>query len=222
MKKNACLITILLLLSAFLFGFKGGNGFTIEIDNSFAIATDASEVDTIAERLNMEKSQVASFFRENGLKLIAVSQDTKTQIRISNFADNFSSSVYDAENLTQEQLSQMISLYGESYENVEVIESAGRNFAKITEVLKDSGGVYTSTQYITVANGRTYVITCHNPGETTSEDIEKFFSSFNIRNMTDKINGFQFQKKWIMPAIIVMCGIVGISVIGICRKLYQK
>ncbi len=213
---------VLLLLLMFLVGFKGGNGFTIEIDNSFAVATKSSEVDTVAERLNMDQAQVASYFKNNALKLIAVSGDKKTQIQISSFADNFSSSVYDAENLSKEDLSEMVSLYGGSFDAVETVENNGRSFAKITQVLEDSGGVYTSTQYVTVAGGRTFIITCHNPGETTSQEIENIFSTFTARNITERIERFEDRRRWIVPAIIVMCGIVGISVIGICRKLYQK
>ena len=221
MKKLTYIILALLLL-CFLLGFKGGNGFTIEIGNSFAVATKSSEVDTVAERLNLDISQVKSYFRDNELKLIAVSEDTKTQIRISSFADNFSSSVYDAENLSEEQLGEMVTLYGSSYEMAEIVESDGRSFARITEVLKDSGGVYTSTQYITVAGGKTYVITCYNQGDTTSDEVEKIFSTFTTRNMTEKLERFEHRKKWIAPAIIIMCGVVGISIVGICKRLYEK
>ena len=205
-----------------LMAFKGGSGFNIEVDNSYAVATKASEVDTVAERLSMEQSEVKAYFKENALKFIAVSKDTKTQIRISRFADNFSSSVYDAQNLTDEQINEMASLYGADSDVVSIIESGNRKYAKTTNVLEDSGGVYTATQYATVAGGRIYVITFYNPGEATSKEVEDIFSTFYVRDMTERINSYEVQKKWTIPFIVIVSLAVVIIVISLCKKLYEK
>ena len=222
MFKKLSVLFVLAVLLCFLCGFKGGSGFTIEVNNSYAVATKASEVDTVAKRLSLEETEVASYFKQNALKFIAVSEDTKTQIRISRFADNFSSDVYDAQNLTDEQLSEMVSLYGADSQSANIVENNGRKYAKITDVLEDSGGVYTSTQYITVAGGRTHVISCYNPGDFTSQEIEDIFSTFSVRDMTERINSYENRSKWIIPLIVIMCGVVGITVVGICKKLYIK
>lgn len=222
MKKKVCFLPLLILLLVFALSFKGGDGFTIEVDNSFAVALKASESDNVAERLKVDENVVKSYFKENSLVFIAISKDTKTQIRISRFADNFSSSVYDSENLSDEKISEMVSLYGGDAQSAETIESGGRKFAVMTELLKDSGGVYTSTQYVTVAGGKTYIITCYNPGDDTSKDVERIFSTFYVRNMDDRINSYAARKKWILPAIIAMCAVVGVSVVGLCKKLYIK
>lgn len=211
-------IVSLLILS----GFKGGSGFTIEVDDSFAVATKISEVDEIAERLGIEREEAAAYFKQNDLKFIAVSEDTETQIRVSRFADDFSSVVYDAENLTEDQISEMISLYGGSEEKTEIIDSDGRKFAKTVEVLKDSGGIYACTQYVTVAGGRIYVITCYNPSDKTSEEVEKIFSTFTARDMTTRLESYKWQKKWIVPGVIATCAVVGVCVVGILKKLYEK
>ena len=224
MVKSVRFFLAMLAVIAVLFfsAFKGGSGFTIEIDDSFAISTEASDVEDIAERLNLDEEVVASYFDLNDLKLIAVSEDTKTQIRISRFADNFSSSVYDAENLTEAQIGEMLSLYGGSNKTFEIIENDSRKFAKITETLKDSGGVYTSTQYVTVAGGRTYVITCYNPSDSTSAEVEKIFSTFTVRDMTTRIEQYKWKKNWIIPGIVAMCIVLGIGVFGLCKKLYEQ
>ena len=222
MKRNIYLLPVIILLLVFTLAFKGGNGFTIEVNNSFAVALKASESDNVAERLQVENSVVKDYFKENSLVFIAVSSDTKTQIRISRFADNFSGSVYDSENLSDEKITEIVSLYGADAQSAEITESGGRKFAVMTELLKDSGGVYTSTQYVTVAGGKTYIITCYNPGEGTSEEVEKIFSTFYVRNMDDRISSYESRKKWILPAIIAMCAVVGVSVIGLCKKLYIK
>lgn len=217
---------LIALLAAFTFlvlsAFKGGSGFNFEIANTYAVATKSSEVDTVAQRLGLEEDTVAAYFKDNSLKLLAVSEDGQTQIRISRFSDNFSSAVYDAENLTDEQTSQMISLYSSSHDFAEVIESDGRKFAKTTEVLKDSGGVYTATQYVTVAGGRIYVISCYNQGEGTSAEIDKIFSTFTAKDMSTRIASYKTRKKWIIPIVVALAALVGVSVFGLCKKLYEK
>lgn len=224
MKKSvsALLFAFAIMALLVLSGFKGGSGFSIEVDDSFAVATKASEVDEVAERLGIDREEAVSYFKQNDLIFIAVSEDTKTQVRISRFADNFSSDVYDAENLTEEQTAQMISLYSGTDNSVDLIESDNRRFAKTTEVLEDSGGVYTCTQYVTVAGGRTYVITCYNPSDSPSKEIEDIFSTFTARDMTTRVQRYEYLKGWIIPGVIVMAVIVGICVIGLCKKLYEK
>lgn len=221
--KKATYILLFAVAAILVFsGFKGGNGFTIEVSNSYAVATKASEVDIVAARLNMEEDAVAAHFKGNALVFIAVSSDGKTQIRISRFTDNFSSAVYDTENLTDEQAAQMISLYSASYDAAEVIESGGRKFAQTVETLKDSGGVYTATQYVTVGGGRTYVISCYNEGNGTSEEIENIFSTFALEDMSTRISNYGKYRKWLLPLIIVTCGAVCVTVFGLCKKLFEK
>lgn len=222
MKKTVYVFLFAIAAVLIFSGFKGGNGFTIEVNNSYAVATKSSEVDIVADRLGMEEDAVAAHFKENALVFIAVSGDGKTQIRISRFTDNFSSKVYDAENLTEEQASQMISLYSTSYDAADVIESGGRKFAKTTELLKDSGGVYTATQYVTVGGGRTYVISCYNADDGTSEEIEDIFSTFTVEDMSTRISNYEKYRKWLLPVIIITCGAVGIAVFGLCKKLFEK
>ena len=222
MKRKVCLVFLLISAFAFILGFKGGNGFTIEVDNSFAVALKTSEADNVAERLGIEIDAVKSYFKANSIVFIAVSEDKKTQIRISRFADNFSGSVYDSENLTEEQIAEMVSLYGGDAQYAETSKIGGRKFAVMTELLKDSGGVYTSTQYVAVAGGQTYIITCYNPGEGTSKQVKKILSTFYVKDINERISGYETLKKWILPGIIVMCAAVGISVVSLCKKLYIK
>ena len=223
MRKTVLILSVFILSFLLLTGFKGGDGFDIEISNSYAVATDSDEVDTVAARLNTDEETVASYFRENALTLIAVSEDGETQIRISRFSDNFSSDVYDTENLTDKQVSEMISLYSSSYDTATVIESDGRKFAKTVGLLKENGQVkYTVTQYVTVGGGRTYIITCYNSGNSTSKEVEDIFSTFKVENMTNSLNSYSTRKKWIIPLIIVMCGAVGLSVFGLCKRLFEK
>ena len=224
MKKSVCVLAIIVLSFFILTGFSGGDGFNIEINNSYAVATEAGEVDTVAARLNTDEATVASYFKENALSLIAISEDGETQIRISRFSDNFSSRVYATENLTDKQISEMISLYSSSYDTAAVIESGGRKFAKTTGLVKEKDGSvdYTVTQYVTVGGGRTYIITCYNPGQGTSNEIKDIFSTFKIENMTNSIDKYESHKKWIIPLMIITCGVIGLTVFGLCKRLFEK
>ena len=211
-----------MFLFSFLVAFKGGSGFSIEVDDSFAVATKSSDVDSVAERLNIEPTEVKSYFKQNALKFIAVSEDTLTQIRVSRFADNFSGDVYDSKNLDEDLIKKMVSLYGADDSVASIVESNGRKFAKITDVLKDSGGVYTSTQYVTVAGGKTFIISCYNSGNSTSSEVQKIFQTFSVKDIDERIGSYSVGKKLVLPAIIIMCAIVVISVIGVCRHFYEN
>ena len=222
MKNKICVLLILVFSFVFLCAFKGGSGFSVEADDSFAVATKSSEVEQVAERLSLETAEVSSYFKQNALKFIAISEDGKTQIRISRFADSFSGDIYDSENLTPEKIAEMASLYGADTGKVDIVENGGRKFAKITEVLEDSGGEYTSTQYVTVASGRTFVISCYNPGKTTSAEVEKVFGTFTVKSIDEHIKSYSLGRKLVMPAIIIACILVAVTVIGLIRRLYQK
>ena len=234
MRKKLYVLPLILIIFFMFTGFKGGSGFQIEVDDSYAVATEKKEVTAVAERLGVDEKDVKTYFSKNHLKFIAVSKDKMTQIRVAKFADtrtvtdsatgeekDLIATIYDSENLTDEQLSQIILLYSNVQSTATVVESNGRKFAKTTEVLEDSGGVYTTTQYLTIAGGRTYIITCYNPGEETSDEVEKIFSTFTATDMTTRINDYESKKKWVIPLIILLCGIVGVSVFGICRSMFK-
>ena len=222
MKKKICILLLVVFSFVLLSAFKGGSGFSVEVDDSFAVATKSSEVEEVAQRLSLETEEVFSYFEQNALKFIAISEDGKTQIRISRFADSFSGDIYDSENLTPENIAEMVSLYGADTGKVDIVENGGRKFAKITEILEDSGGQYTSTQYVTVASGRTFVISCYNPGKTTSEEVEKIFGTFTVKSIDEHIKSYSVGKKLVLPAIIIACIFVAVTVIGLIKNLYQK
>ena len=222
MRKKLYLLPVVIILIAVLCGFKGGNGFTIETDDDFAVATEEDDVKDVAKRLSISESEVKKYFSDNSLVFIAVSPDGKTQIRISCFSDEFSNDVYDTENLSDEQVSKMMSLYSTSAGIVKVVESGGRKYAKTVQLLNDSGGEYTVTHYVTVASRKTYVISCYNPGVGTSSEVKEIFSTFSANDLSTEIKNYDTQKKWVMPAVIAAFTIVLVCVVGLCIKLYEK
>ncbi|MBR5922347.1 MAG: hypothetical protein IKZ59_00995 [Clostridia bacterium] len=222
MRKKLCLLPLLFAAFLFLTAFKGGNGFSIETGDEYAVATNSSDVGDVAERLGMKEKEVTSYFTGNSLVFIAVSKDKKTQIRISRFEDDFSRKVYDTEKMSDEQIIDMMSLYSESSGVVKAVESGGRKFARTMQVSKDEGGKFTATQYVTVASGQIYIITCYNPGVGASEEVNKIFSSFSVNDISATIDSYSAQKKWLIPAIIAVFAVVVVCAVSLCLKLYEK
>ena len=222
MRKKLCLLPIFIIALLFLTAFKGGNGFSIETGDDFAVATDSSKVGDVAERLGISKQEVASYFTKNSLVFIAVSKDMGTQVRIARFEDEFSKKVYDVENLNDAQVIEMMSLYSKSPGVVKSVENGGRKFARTLQVLEDSGGKYTATQYVTIAGGQVYLITCYNSGVGASSEVNKIFSSFSVNDISTNIKNYGTQKKWLIPAIVAIFAVVAVSAGSLCLKLYEK
>lgn len=210
LKKSFLALTLVIFAFVTLCGFKSNEGFSLEVDESFAISS-GEDVSAVSERLNLPASEIELYFKNEGLKFIAVSEDTLTQIKLSAFEDESSVGV-DAKDLSEEQ---MLSLFSSLSGTVSVVRSGDRNYAKTQEVHKDSGGIYTATQYLTVANGKTWFLSCYNPGDKTSDEIEAVFNSLSfeakdtrIDDINSQIDEYNTKKNWIIPFIVVMCAVL--------------
>lgn len=199
--------------------------YTITAGDDFVSAKYGDNLDNVAERLNMKPQDINSYFTKNGLIYLAVSSDSKTQVKISAFCDNFSSEVSDIEYLDDIGLSKFVSAISEDLDTpAQVIENAGRKFLCIKDTLNDSGGVYTVTQYITIFDSKTFYFAGYNPGEDTSNEVTAMFNSFQLQKPvyeTPKL--IEQQEKINQQYLFINCGIVIfgavaiVSIIGIIK-----
>lgn len=153
--------------------------YNITVPNGFTVAQKDNNIETAAELLNIDSTALSERFTKNGLIYLAISNDAKTQVRLSSFNDNFSSAVGDISYLDNDALNEfVIAVGGKNQESI--IENNNRKFVVVKNTLNDSGGVYTVTQYVTIANNKTYYLSCYNDGNETSAEINTIFKSFNF------------------------------------------
>ncbi len=222
MKTKIFVLSIVLVL---LFGFcvqAQEAEFNISVPNDFTVVYKGDNVDTLANQLNIDKSALTEYFTKKGTIYFAASTDGKTQVRISCFNDNFSSEVGDISRLDQTGINEFLSAVGDD-KDANIVENNDRKFVVIKSRLKDSGGTYTVTQYVTIANNKTYYLSCYNDGEDISKQIEDVFKSFSITLPDIDVPDFATQKLIVYIGIALFSVIAIVMIISILKsKLNEK
>ena len=194
--------------------------FKIDTPKGFTEVYRLENLSKAAKILGMSDGELSEFLKKNEITYFAVSNDKSTQIRLSGVEDNFGKTVGEMNNLNNKQLKDLIkTLKKESTAKFSIDTSNGRNYIKSSSLLKDSGGEYTVTQYITVVNGKTYYLTCYNSGTKTSGEIKSVFSNliiYDVLNKTDNI-------KYIIGFLIVALMLISVGlIVGIYKKIKVK
>lgn len=185
--KYRFLILLFALLSAIsLSVYAATYEYFISEKDDFVSVEYGDDLTSVAEKLNMTTHDLNTYFTQNGLLYLAVSKDNKTQIKISAFNDNFSSSVSDISLLDQNGLTQFAQAISDDINSpAELVENNGRKYLCVKDTLNDSGGVYTVTQYVTICNNKTFYFAGYNAGEDTSDEVQELFGSFKLQEKND-------------------------------------
>ncbi len=202
--------------------------YTIKPSDNFIAVHSGDDLTEISEKLNMSPTELNTYFSENGLLYLAVSDDTKTQIKISSFSDNFSSEVSDISLLDDVGLTEFINAVSDDSDSpAQLVENGGRKYLCIKNTLSDSGGVYTVTQYITICNNKTYYFAGYNPGEDTSDEVTAIFKSFSLNENASqdvKAQKAKINKQYFFINCAVICFIIIaiLSLVGIIKSQLDK
>lgn len=215
-------VAALLLLLTFSVS-AAGYEYAIDTDADFTSAKYGDDLTKISEKLNMTTDDLNTYFSKNGLLYLAVSDDAKTQVRLSAFTDNFSSAVSDISYLDDKALYEFMSAVSEEDENsCEVVLNNGRKFIVVKDTLKDSGGIYTVTQYITICDSKTFYLSCYNEGEDTSAEIKSTFKSFSVNDVETPSNSYTIPTVFVIVGIVVFSAIAVFMIIGIVKTVRKS
>ena len=196
--------------------------YNISTDKSFTTVRSGDDLTDIAEKLNMTTDELNGYFNKNGLLYLSVSEDAKTQIRLSAFSDNFSSVAEDISHLSDSQLKEFLNAVSNDGENdCEIVENGGRKFIKTKDTLVDSGGTYTVTQYITICNNKTFYLSCYNEGDDTSAQTEEIFKNFSLNTVSDEPADNKLYV-FIIAGIVVFSLLSLIMIIGLIKNLPHR
>lgn len=215
------IFTVIIILVA-LFGTvvsAVGYDYNISPGDTFTYAKYGDDLTQISQKLNMTTSELNSYFNQNGLIYLAVSDDKKSQIKISAFTDNFSSVAGDISNLDDSTLTEFANAVGqESGVNADTVLNNGRKFVCIKTTRQDSGGIYTITQYITICNSKTFYFAGYNDGEDTSQEILSAFDSFELFETTVSPDNYNLILVFTVIGIVVFSIIAIVMIIGILKS----
>lgn len=138
------------------------------------------QTDELAEALGMEKSALQEYLNQNGVVYLAVNKDNTKQIKVTSVTTDFSNSVINISGLSNDSITALIpDITGVEDAKGEVIDKDGQKFVKTQFKTKDSGGEYILTQYFTVANRMSIVLSFSTAATADTDYIEKTFESFS-------------------------------------------
>ncbi len=214
MKFKFILLTLLLMVIMALPVSAAGKGYSIEFPEDYAVSYGNTKSDPVAKIIGMDSEKYSNYFKSNGLLFIAVKEDNSVQIRFSKYSNEFSQKLGNMGNLSDKEITQIANKLAEDkYYTKEI--SGEQTFICIKENLKDSGGEYVSTQYITVKNGNVYQLSCYNNGNETKSEITHIFKSLSFSSS----NNFNWLYVMIFLAVIILGAVIIIMVKGIVTDL---
>lgn len=196
-----------------------GYEYNISSGDNFISAKHGDDLTQIAKKLNMSTDELNAYFNENELIYLAVSDDGKSQIKLSVYQDGFSSMVNDISQLNDNDLKEFANSFGENENNIVV--SNDRKFVLVKHTREDSGGTYTVTQYITICNNKTFYFAGYNDGVDTSNEITAAFESFKLNEVETEPQNNNIYPIIINVGVVIFSIVAIVMIIGIIRLKIQ-
>ena len=178
--------------------------FDISTDESFISVNRGDDLTQISSELDMTADELNTYFNQNGIEYFAISKDTKSQIKISTYSNEFSKKVSDISLLDKDALDEFAKTFDVNSDSI--IENNDRKFICVKSSEKSGENTYTVTQYITIFNNQIVYFTGYNPGENTTSEITAAFDTFELNTPSDNIN---------LYLALIISGIVVFSVVGV-------
>ena len=170
------------------------SGVKIDVGKEFFTAETGDGKAKIAEIIGMSSEELDSFCNSGGIIFLAVNKDNSKQIRISCLKNKFSEAAENISLLSDEEIERLVpDITGVSSDGCEIVNKNGQKFIRCVSPLSDSGGSFFLTQYITVANGKNYILSFYTPSED-GDFTEKIFKTYDRGDFlkNDKSHGATF------------------------------
>lgn len=207
------LIAVLVLSLSLSFSVYAVGGISIQTGEEFISFADNSE--KAAEIFNSNVKDIAEYCKNEGIEFLAVNEENSKQIRITVKQNEFTSSVINISGLSNDKISSILpEILGDSNIKGEILEKNGQKFIRTDMISSDSGGKYQLTEYITVADKKSVILSFYTADGENDGYIETCFESFDF-------DGFKNEKtekklaigQYVFPAVIIVFSIAILAVI---------
>ena len=219
LKKIICAAASLLLLSVTVSALSGN----AEISVGKEFYTNGDNAEKAAEIVGLDKDRLESYLEDNGIVYFAVDSDNTKQIRISVDVSDFSESVINLSNLSDDKITALMSdITGSREIRGDIVEKDGQKFVKTQISTSDSGGKYTVIQYITVAAKKNYVLsfyTSENEDTDYTETLFKTYKSDDFYSEKSDKSGYGYI---ILGAVILLCLVSGYIIFTLIRDIKNE
>ena len=219
LKKIICAAASLLLLSVTVSALSGN----AEISVGKEFYTNGDNAEKAAEIVGLDKDRLESYLEDNGIVYFAVDSDNTKQIRISVGESEFSGSVINLSNLSDDKITALMSdITGSREIRGDIVEKDGQKFVKTQISTSDSGGKYTVIQYITVAAKKNYVLsfyTSENEDTDYTETLFKTYKSDDFYSEKSDKSGYGYI---ILGAVILLCLVSAYIIFTLIRDIKNE
>ena len=219
LKKIICAAASLLLLSVTVSALSGN----AEISVGKKFYTNGDNAEKAAEIVGLDKAKLESYLEDNGIVYFAVDSDNTKQIRISIGESEFSGSVINLSNLSDDKITALMpDITGSREIRGDIVEKEGQKFVKTQISTSDSGGKYTVIQYITVAAKKNYVLsfyTSENEDTDYTETLFKTYKSDDFYSEKSDKSGYGYI---ILGAVILLCLVSAYIIFTLIRDIKNE
>ncbi len=218
LKKIICAAS-LLLLSVTVSALSGN----AEISVGKEFYTNGDNAEKAAEIVGLDKDRLESYLEDNGIVYFAVNSDNTKQIRISVGESEFSGSVINLSNLSDDKITALMpDITGSREIRGDIVEKDGQKLVKTQISTSDSGGKYTVIQYITVAAKKNYVLsfyTSENEDTDYTETLFKTYKSDDFYSEKSDKSGYGYI---ILGAVILLCLVSAYIIFTLIRDIKNE
>lgn len=156
-----------------------------------------------AKILGMTSDELKNYCSENGIVFIAVNENNTKQIMVSVTESEFSSSIGNLTNLSDDKITALIPDITGSVSG-EITEKDGQRFIKTAEALSDSGGEYSVISYVTVAAKKDYILSFYTAAGTSTDYVGEVFDSFSSEDFYKEADEKSYFVYVIIAAIVLL------------------
>lgn len=186
-----------LILASTLFSFTvfAEAELSLSPDGEFYVYGDNTSA--VASALKMTETELEAYRSENGIIYLAVNKDNTKQIRISRAETDFSNGVINLSNLSNSKISELIpDITGIEGAKGDIIDLNGQKLIKTVFRSSDSGGDYILTEYITVADKKSYILTFYTDASADTDYIDQTLETLQcsafLNNTAEKSSGLYY------------------------------
>ncbi len=194
--------------------------FELKVGSEFFVYGEDDE--KLAEALDIPQDKIKEYCGKNVVYL-AANKDNSKQIRITTGQNAFTYSVVNISNFTDDKITALIPQITEIEDITgEIINKNGQKFIKTQLRSNDSGGDYILTQFITVADKRSFVLSFYTDADKDDSYVEKIFETYNSIHFLNQNKQEKSILEYVLPALTIVFGVVsviiGVSVIIDIRR----
>lgn len=204
----------------FVFNAEATEKFNVTTPEGFYVYSE--QPSKVADILKKPEDELSSYVADNFINYLGVNEDNSKQIKISSYTTDFSNSIVNLSYLKDDNINSIIpEISGLQGVRGDIVTKDGQKFILLN--LKSDNG-YILTQYITVANKKTVILSFNTDINTDTDYTKTVFEDFICDDFVSQKTAEKTDAKaYIILAAAIIFGILTIIIIiSLIKEIKQK